>query len=146
EEIRIFANSVAYFEEEVQIQFFQLVVKASERYLFYDRGRLQFCVLFTNVTEELILHNKLKQAEQVLAKLIETATKDADNYNCCIFRIIAKFYQGLIWMKEDRITEGYQQAQKVIQTLEDAWYEIIAELYRVILNQFIEKENIKIDD
>ncbi|EDO1218693.1 helix-turn-helix domain-containing protein [Listeria monocytogenes] len=146
EEIRIFANSVAYLEEEVQIQFFQLVVKASERYLFYDRGRLQFCILFTNVTEELILHNKLKQAEQVLAKLIETATKDADNYNCCIFRIIAKFYQGLIWMKEDRITEGYQQAQKVIQTLEDAWYEIIAELYSVILNQFIEKENIKIDD
>ncbi|EAC8225613.1 Rgg/GadR/MutR family transcriptional regulator [Listeria monocytogenes] len=145
EEIRIFANSVAYFEEEVQIQFFQLVVKSSERYLFYDRGRLQFCGLFTNVTEELILHNKLKQAEQVLAKLVETATKDA-NYNCFLFRVLSKYYQGLIWMKEDRITEGYQQAQKAIQTLEDVWYEKIAELYRVILKQFIEKENIKIAD
>lgn len=31
EEVRIFANSVAFFEEEVQIHFYQIMLKAYEK-------------------------------------------------------------------------------------------------------------------
>ncbi|NDV11176.1 Rgg family transcriptional regulator, partial [Rhodococcus sp. IEGM 248] len=53
EEIRIFANSVDYFEEDVQIYFFQLVLQSLEKYKHYDRSKKVFSTLFTNIIEEL---------------------------------------------------------------------------------------------
>ncbi|EAE1629878.1 Rgg/GadR/MutR family transcriptional regulator, partial [Listeria monocytogenes] len=45
EEVRIFANGISFFEEEVQIHFYQIMLKSYEKYRYYDRGRLLFCHL-----------------------------------------------------------------------------------------------------
>ncbi len=145
EEVRIFSNSISFFEEEVQIHFYQIMLKSYEKYRYYDRGRLLFCHLFANLTDELIIQNKINYANLVLEKLKE-ASETSGSFNSAFYRIVANYYQGAIWMKEGEVEKGYHQAKRAIQTWKELHYEAIADLYSVVLKQFLEKENIKVED
>ncbi|EAE8347305.1 Rgg/GadR/MutR family transcriptional regulator [Listeria monocytogenes] len=145
EEIRIFANSVAFFEEEVQIHFYQIMLKSYEKYRYYDRGRMMYCQLFAGMIDELIIQNKMDSANQVLKKLKE-ASETNSSYNTAFYRIVCNYYQGLIWMKEGEIKKGYQQTKRALQMWRELHYETIADLYLLLLNEFVEKENIKVED
>ncbi|MBC2328980.1 Rgg/GadR/MutR family transcriptional regulator [Listeria swaminathanii] len=140
EEIRIFANSVDYFEEDVQIYFFQLVLKSIEKYKHYDRGKKVFSTLLTNITEELIARNQLDYATQLLEILYELSA----SHDCAFYRIMHNYYQGLIWMKSEQIEQGLHQSQRAVQILNELNYEPLAILYQTLLTQFLEKEQIPI--
>ncbi|MCD2246791.1 Rgg family transcriptional regulator [Listeria marthii] len=140
EEIRIFANSVDYFEEDVQIYFFQLVLKSIEKYKHYDRGKKVFSTLLTNITEELIARNQLDYATQLLEILYELSA----SHDCAFYRIMHNYYQGLIWMKSEQVEQGLQQSQRAVQILNELNYEPLAILYQTLLTQFLEKEQIPI--
>ncbi|RKC38125.1 hypothetical protein AF788_02410 [Listeria monocytogenes] len=49
-------------------------------------------------------------------------------------------------MKEGEVEKGYHQAKRAIQTWKELHYEAIADLYSVVLKQFLEKENIQVED
>ncbi|EJL1263857.1 helix-turn-helix domain-containing protein, partial [Listeria monocytogenes] len=115
EEIRIFANSISFFEEEVQIHFYQIMLKSYEKYRYYDRGRLMYCHLFAGMIDELIIQNKLEAAKQVWEKLKE-ASETNSSYNTAFYRIVCNYYQALIWMKEGEVEKGYRQAKRALQT------------------------------
>ncbi|MDT0016119.1 Rgg family transcriptional regulator [Listeria swaminathanii] len=140
EEIRIFANSVDYFEEDVQIYFFQLVLKSIEKYKHYDRGKKVFSTLLTNITEELIARNQLDYATQLLEILYELSA----SHDCAFYRIMHNYYQGLIWMKSEQVEQGLHQSQRAVQILNELNYEPLAILYQTLLTQFLEKEQIPI--
>ncbi|RKC30118.1 XRE/MutR family transcriptional regulator [Listeria monocytogenes] len=145
EEVRIFSNGISFFEEEVQIHFYQIMLKSYEKYRYYDRGRLLFCHLFANLTDELIIQNKINYANLVLEKLKE-ASETSGSFNSAFYRIVANYYQGAIWMKEGEVEKGYLQAKRAIQTWKELHYGAIADLYSVVLKQFLEKENIQVED
>ncbi|EBH4249791.1 helix-turn-helix domain-containing protein [Listeria monocytogenes] len=145
EEIRIFANSISFFEEEVQIHFYQIMLKSYEKYRYYDRGRLMYCHLFAGMIDELIIQNKLEAAKQVWEKLKE-ASETNSSYNTAFYRIVCNYYQGLIWMKEGEVEKGYRQAKRALQTWRELHYETIADLYFLLLKGFLEKENIQVED
>ncbi|EAF9832813.1 Rgg/GadR/MutR family transcriptional regulator [Listeria monocytogenes] len=140
EEIRIFANSVDYFDEDVQIYFFQLVLKSIEKYKHYDRGKKVFSTLLTNITEELIARNQLDYASQLLDILYELSA----SHDCAFYRIMHHYYQGLIWMKSEQVEQGYNKAKRAIEILDTLGYESLALLYQTLLMQFLEKEQIEI--
>ncbi|EMK1472788.1 Rgg family transcriptional regulator, partial [Listeria monocytogenes] len=145
EEIRIFANSISFFEEEVQIHFYQIMLKSYEKYRYYDRGRLMYCHLFAGMIDELIIQNKLEAAKQVWEKLKE-ASETNSSYNTAFYRIVCNYYQALIWMKEGEVEKGYRQAKRALQTWRELHYETIADLYFLLLKGFLEKENIQVED
>lgn len=121
------------------------MLKSYEKYRYYDRGRLLFCHLFANLTDELIIQNKINYANLVLEKLKE-ASETSGSFNSAFYRIVANYYQGAIWMKEGKVEKGYHQAKRAIQTWKELHYGAIADLYSVVLKQFLEKENIQVED
>ncbi|EAC2308192.1 Rgg/GadR/MutR family transcriptional regulator [Listeria monocytogenes] len=140
EEIRIFANSVDYFEEDVQIYFFQLVLKSLEKYKHYDRGKKVFSTLLTNIIEELITRDQLEYVAQLLEILHELSS----THDCAFYRIMHNYYQGLIWMKNDEVEQGLKESKSAIRILDALDYKSLALLYNTLLQQFLEKENIQI--
>ncbi|EAF0861656.1 Rgg/GadR/MutR family transcriptional regulator [Listeria monocytogenes] len=145
EEVRIFANGISFFEEEVQIRFYQIMLKAYEKYRYYDRGRLMYCHLFAGMIDELIIQNKLEAAKQVW-EILKEASETNSSYNTAFYRIVCNYYQGLIWMKEGEVEKGYRQAKRALQTWRELHYETIADLYFLLLKEFLEKENIQVED
>ncbi|AHI56476.1 helix-turn-helix domain-containing protein [Listeria ivanovii] len=138
EEIKIFANSIYYFDEEIQSQFLQQVLKSVDTYKNYDRGRRLLCALLINTIEVFIQQNKLSQAKKLLTDLENLSIF----YEGAFYRILSTFLLGLINMKSKLVELGYYQAQKSIRILKELNYDDIALLYDILLTQFLEEENL----
>ncbi|HEL8258765.1 TPA: Rgg family transcriptional regulator, partial [Listeria monocytogenes] len=57
---------------------------------------------------------------------------------------ISHFLKGLVKMQNNHIQEGYNQAKKAIQIMNDLRFEEIAYLYEILLDQFIRIKGIDI--
>ncbi len=140
EELKICANSIYFFEEDLQIQFLNQVIKAIQPYKNYDRARRVLCTLLINTIEVFISRGQLSSASKLLILLDSLCIYNESAF----YRNISNFLKGLLKMQSNQIKEGYAQAKKAIQLMNDLHFEEIAYLYEILLDQFIQLEGIDI--
>ncbi|ECQ8343783.1 Rgg family transcriptional regulator [Listeria monocytogenes] len=140
EELKICANSIYFFEEDLQIQFLNQVIKAIQPYKNYDRARRVLCTLLINTIEVFISRGQLSSASKLLILLDSLCIYNESAF----YRNISNFLKGLLKMQSNQIKEGYVQAKKAIQLMNDLHFEEIAYLYEILLDQFIQLEGIDI--
>ncbi|PLS33739.1 Rgg family transcriptional regulator [Carnobacterium maltaromaticum] len=138
EEIKIFANTIYFFEESLQRNFLEYSLTLIDTYKEYDRGRHILCGLLVNATEIFIEKNDLDYA----SKLILTLDKLCVSYTGTFHRIFSKYLKGLIKIKNNEIECGYNQSLHAISILKDLNYDDLAFLYDILLKQFIKNEHI----
>lgn len=83
------------------------------KYEAYDRGRAVICVLLTNMIHELITSNEVHYAEV----LIEELNHISHHYQEIFFRIVCKYYKGLLKIKMNEAEEGTRLARLAIELL-----------------------------
>lgn len=140
EELKICANSIYFFEEDLQIQFLNQVIKAIHSYKNYDRARRVLCTLLINTIEMFISRGQLSSASKLIILLDSLCPYNESAF----YRNISHFLKGLVKMQNNHIQEGYNQAKKAIQIMNDLRFEEIAYLYEILLDQFIRIKGIDI--
>ncbi|HHQ0529983.1 TPA: Rgg family transcriptional regulator [Listeria monocytogenes] len=140
EELKICANSIYFFEEDLQIQFLNQVIKAIHSYKNYDRARRVLCTLLINTIEMFISRGQLSSASKLIILLDSLCLYNESAF----YRNISHFLKGLVKMQNNHIQEGYNQAKKAIQIMNDLRFEEIAYLYEILLDQFIRIKGIDI--
>lgn len=138
EEIKIFANTIYFFEESLQRNFLEYSLTLIDTYKEYDKGRHILCGLLVNATEIFIEKNDLDYA----SKLILTLDKLCVSYTGAFHRIFSKYLKGLIKIKNKELECGYNQSLHAISILKDLNYDDLAFLYDILLKQFIKNEHI----
>ncbi|HBL8353451.1 TPA: Rgg family transcriptional regulator, partial [Listeria monocytogenes] len=102
----------------------------------YDRARRVLCTLLINTIEVFISRGQLSSASKLLILLDSLCIYNESAF----YRNISNFLKGLLKMQSNQIKEGYAQAKKAIQLMNDLHFEEIAYLYEILLDQFIQLE------
>lgn len=129
-----------FFEEDLQIQFLNQVIKAIHSYKNYDRARRVLCTLLINTIEMFISRGQLSSASKLIILLDSLCLYNESAF----YRNISHFLKGLVKMQNNHIQEGYNQAKKAIQIMNDLRFEEITYLYEILLDQFIRIKGIDI--
>lgn len=138
--LRFALTPSTFFEEDLQIQFLNQVIKAIHSYKNYDRARRVLCTLLINTIEMFISRGQLSSASKLIILLDSLCLYNESAF----YRNISHFLKGLVKMQNNHIQEGYNQAKKAIQIMNDLRFEEIAYLYEILLDQFIRIKGIDI--
>ncbi|EDN6481561.1 Rgg family transcriptional regulator, partial [Listeria monocytogenes] len=93
-----------------------------------------------NTIEMFISRGQLSSASKLIILLDSLCLYNESAF----YRNISHFLKGLVKMQNNHIQEGYNQAKKAIQIMNDLRFEEIAYLYEILLDQFIRIKGIDI--
>lgn len=134
QEMQMFTNSLDYIDNEMRDILYQTLIKSMKKYEDYDRGREVICAMLTNMIYELIRTNKINYAEV----LLEDLKKISVSYQMLFFKIIYKYYNGLIKIKKNNKEEGTELSQSAIDVLYEFDHPHQAKILESILSQVLE--------
>lgn len=115
QEMQLFTNTLDYIDYEQKVVLFKILIKSIRKYEAYDRGRAVICVLLTNMIYELIISNEVNYAEV----LIEELNHISHHYQEIFFKILYKYYRGILKIKLNEIEEGTRLARLAIEILNE---------------------------
>lgn len=113
QEMQLFTSTLDYIDYDQSDILFKTLIRSMRKYENYDRGRNVICVMLTNMIRELIVINEIKHAEI----LVEELNKISNQYQKIFFKIVYKYYCGLIKIKKNNKEAGTQLAQSAIDIL-----------------------------
>lgn len=134
-EIQLFANTLDFIDYQQKATYFKALTPSFEKYRNYDRGKQILCGFLTNIIYELIQDNELLLAEHLVNELHSLSTQLTEIF----FKIIAKFYQGLILIGQLNPEKGQAMTQEAVGILLALDQNHQAKLFEVIANDFTQK-------
>jgi len=134
QEMQLFSNTLEYIEYKQKDILFKTLIKSMKKYENYDRGRDVICVMLTNMIHELIMNDELGYAEI----LNEDLNKNSNQYQTIFFKIVTKYYNGLIKIKRNNKEEGTKLAQSAIDILYELDQSYQAKTFESILSQILQ--------
>ncbi|TFJ72020.1 Rgg family transcriptional regulator [Carnobacterium maltaromaticum] len=134
-EIQLFANTLDFIDYQQKATYFKALTPSFEKYRNYDRGKQILCGFLTNIIYELIQDNELLLAEHLVNELHSLSTQLTEIF----FKIIAKFYQGLILIGQLNPEKGQAMTQEAVGILLALDQNHQAQLFEVIANDFTQK-------
>lgn len=133
QEMQLFTNTLDYIDYEQKNIFFKTLVKSMKKYEDYDRGRYVICVMLTNMIHELIVNNEVSYAEKLIEGMNNISNQDKEIF----FKIVYKYYRGLLKILKNEKEEGTQLAQSAIEILNEFDQPHQAKIFESILNQVL---------
>lgn len=134
-EIQLFANTLDFIDYQEKATYFKALTPSFEKYRNYDRGKQILCGFLTNVIYELIQDEELLLAEHLVNELHSLSTQLTEIF----FKIVAKLYQGLIFIGRSNPEKGQAMTQEAIGILLALDQSHQAQLFEVIASDFTQK-------
>ncbi|GGC76709.1 helix-turn-helix domain-containing protein [Enterococcus wangshanyuanii] len=125
-ELLIFTNTLDYFSHDQRMIFKKNIYKLLKKYRNYDRGKEILQTLLINFSELCLKENELSTAKELLDQLNHLNT----DLNSGLFRIIERFFRGILLILEGQILSGQKVCEKALNTLRYLEYEQIAKVYQ----------------
>lgn len=125
-ELLIFTNTLDYFSHDQRMIFKKNIFKLLKKYRNYDRGKEILQTLLINFSELCLKENELSTAKELLDQLSDLNT----DLNSGLFRIIERFFRGILLILEGQILSGQKACEKALSILHYLEYEQIAKVYQ----------------
>jgi HTH-type transcriptional regulator, pheromone-responsive regulator len=135
QEMQLFTNTLNYIDYDQRDILFQTLIKSMKKYEAHERGRDVICVMLTNMIYELIMINQISYAEILLENLNNISSPQ---YQTLFFKIVYKYYNGLIKIKRNSKEEGTKLAQSAIDVLYEFGEPYQAKTLESILSQILQ--------
>lgn len=129
QDMRLFTNTSDYIDYEQKVVLFKTLIKSMKKYETYDRGRAVICALLTNMIYELLISNELLYAEV----LIEDLNLISHHHQELFFKIVCKYYRGILKIKMNEGEEGIRLARLAIEMLIELDQPHQAKIFEAIL-------------
>ncbi|MFD2304904.1 helix-turn-helix domain-containing protein [Enterococcus termitis] len=125
-ELLVFTNTLDYFTHDQRMIFIKNVYKLLQKYHSYDRGKEILQILLINFAELCLKEKEFPIAHELLDKLKNLNT----DLNSGLYRIIERFFRGILLIMEGADREGKQICKKTLEMLDYLGYDQIAHVYK----------------